>query len=114
MDKPRPAHDEAQAGPVVTSSHQQDHQSDLIDINWHSQALPSGGSSAGVVIQNLSQDTTYEFYVRAKNIIGEGPRSQVVQATTKRAVSGSVTPISQPSYGVAASTVAGLEGESRA
>lgn len=75
-----------------------------IDINWHSANVqPSDATS--FTVQNLSQDTTYEFYVRAKNIIGEGPRSQVVQATTKRAISGSVTPISA-SPEVAASTLA--------
>lgn len=45
------------------------------------------GHSNEILVENLTQDTTYEFYVRAKNIIGDGPRTQIVQATTKRAVS---------------------------
>lgn len=72
--------------------HQQQQSNELIDVNWHSVSVQSSDSTS-LTVQNLSQDTTYEFYVRAKNIIGEGPRSQVVQTTTKRAISGSVTPI---------------------
>lgn len=60
--------------------------------------MPSGEQAASTSLQsfgvhNLSQDTGYEFYVRAKNIIGDGPRSEIVQARTKRAISGSFTPI---------------------
>lgn len=59
---------------------------ELIDMNWKSTNVePSDASSFSV--QNLSQDTSYEFYVRARNIIGDGPRSQVVLASTKRAIS---------------------------
>lgn len=80
-------------------------QQELIDVNWHSISVQSSDSTS-LTVQNLSQDTTYEFYVRAKNIIGEGPRSQVVQATTKRAISGAVTPISVPDAGGVAAAAA--------
>lgn len=85
---------------------------DVVDVNWHSQSVQSSDSNS-LTVQNLSQDTTYEFYVRAKNIIGEGPRSEVVQATTKRVILGSVTPINPLSGSMetmAASTVAGITG----
>jgi hypothetical protein len=94
---------------VAAASQQQQQLNEVIDINWHSINVPSSESNS-LTVQNLSQDTTYEFYVRAKNIIGEGPRSQVVQATTKRALMGSVTPIDTiggPET-MAASTLAGL------
>lgn len=65
---------------------------ETIDFNWHSlNVQPSDATSYNV--QNLSQDTSYEFYVRAKNIIGEGPRSPIVIASTKRALTGSLAPI---------------------
>lgn len=64
----------------------------MIDFNWHSvNVQPSDATS--FTVQNLSQDTTYEFYVRAKNIIGDGPRSAIAQASTKRAVTGSLAPV---------------------
>ena len=63
------------------------------DVNWHSANVqPSDATS--FTVQNLSQDTVYEFYVRSKNIIGDGPRSQIIRASTKRALAGSVTPLS--------------------
>lgn len=81
-----------------------------MDFNWHSQAVPSGQPSTSYTVQNLTQDTNYEFYVRAKNIIGDGPRSEIVQAATKRAVSGSLTPIGS-SVDTAASTILGTTGK---
>lgn len=81
---------------------------DVLDVNWHSQSVQSSESTS-LTIQNLSQDTTYEFYVRARNIIGEGPRSQVVQATTKRVILGSITPVNPaigPMETMSASTLA--------
>lgn len=54
---------------------------------------PSSDSTTTLTVHNLSQDTSYEFYVKAKNIIGEGPKSQIVRATTKRALQGSLAPI---------------------
>ena len=124
MDRPRgqpSLHDEQQLGQSSSSlatqtdhqslaaqqqQQQQRHSNDLIDVNWHSISVQSSDSTS-LTVQNLSQDTTYEFYVRAKNIIGDGPRSQVIQTTTKRAISGSVTPISSnvdPIAAAAAST----------
>jgi len=93
--------------------------SEPIDVNWHSANVqPSDATS--FTVQNLSQDSTYEFYVRAKNIIGEGPRSQVIQASTKRAANGLVTPISNsldfaPDPSAAASSApGGAQGKCRA
>lgn len=81
-----------------------------IDFNWRPVSVPPSAGTT-FAIQNLSQDTSYEFYVRAKNIIGEGPRSQIVSATTKRAVTGSFTPISSEYGEVAASTMSGSSGK---
>lgn len=81
-----------------------------MDVNWHSVNVPPGELST-FKVQNLSQDTSYEFYVRAKNIIGDGPRSHIVQATTKRAIAGLVTPINTDNLDVAASTVPGAPGK---
>lgn len=65
---------------------QQSHKNrDLIDSSWKLLNVPNGDISNSMTVQNLSQDTSYDFYVRARNIIGEGPRSSIVQATTKRA-----------------------------
>lgn len=64
----------------------------MVDFNWRSvNVQPSDAVS--FTVQNLSQDTSYEFYVRAKNIIGDGPRSPIVQANTKRAITGSLAPV---------------------
>lgn len=71
------------------------------DLSWHSVNVASQLHNSAT-IQNLSQDSSYEFYVQAKNIIGDGPRSQLVQAHTRRAISGSLTPVSvspEPSEG---------------
>lgn len=117
VDRPRAASSDEQESALASASepagrpqqqpqqpqHQRQPPRELIDVNWHSVSVPSSDSTS-LTVQNLSQDTAYEFYVRAKNIIGEGPRSQVVQATTKRAISGSVTPISPAAESVAAST----------
>lgn len=67
-------------------------QHEMIDFNWHSLNVQPSDSTS-YTVQNLSQDTTYEFYVRAKNIIGDGPRSAIMQATTKRAITGSLAPV---------------------
>lgn len=69
---------------------------ELVDFNWRSVNVPLSDATS-FTVQNLSQDTSYEFYVRARNIIGDGPRSQVVLATTKRAITGSLAPVLDPS-----------------
>ena len=100
MDRPRPREPSQQLKEPA---------SEPLDVNWHPVAVqPTDASS--FLVQNLSQDSSYEFYVRARNIIGEGPRSQPVLATTKRALSGSVTPIepAEPDE-PAASTLAGQQ-----
>lgn len=84
-----------------------------IDFNWRPVSVPPSAGTT-FTVQNLSQDTSYEFYVRAKNIIGEGPRSQIILASTKRAVSGSFAPISSDFKEAAASSVTGSSGKSHA
>lgn len=65
-----------------------------VDLNWRSINVPPSDNSNSFTVQNLSQDTTYEFYVRAKNIIGDGPKSSTVTVTTKKALEfGSLTPV---------------------
>lgn len=65
-----------------------------VDLNWRSINVPASDNSNSFTVQNLSQDTTYEFYVRAKNIIGDGPKSSTVTVTTKKALEfGSLTPV---------------------
>lgn len=74
------------AGAQSSTSSRLRPETSLVDLNWHSLSVPLAHSNE-VLVENLTQDTTYEFYVRAKNIIGDGPRTQIVQATTKRAIS---------------------------
>lgn len=95
-----------QAGPMAPGAPSQEHR-ELVDFNWRPLSVPANEGTS-FAIQNLSQDTSYEFYVRAKNIIGEGPRSQVVLASTKRAISGSLAPLNADA---AASTSADLTGK---
>lgn len=58
---------------------------DQADLSWKLLNVLNSDNSNSFTVQNLSQDTTYEFYVRAHNIIGDGPKSAIVSATTRRA-----------------------------
>lgn len=66
-------------------------------MNWQSINVPASEQASTLynsfTVQNLSQDTSYEFYLRAKNIVGDGPRSEIVSARTHRAISGSLAPL---------------------
>lgn len=79
---------------------------ELADFNWKSiNVQPSDATT--FTIQNLSQDTSYEFYVRARNIIGDGPGSQTVRTRTKRAISGAISPLGEGPEPTAQMTTSG-------
>lgn len=54
---------------------------------WHFLQIATNStnySSQQAIVDNLSADTSYEFFVRAKNVIGEGTASEIVIARTKQ------------------------------
>lgn len=82
-DEVTPTHSSQSSTTTTTTTVSSHHEP--IDFNWRPVSVPPSAGNT-FTVQNLSQDTSYEFYIRAKNIIGEGPRSEIILATTKRAV----------------------------
>lgn len=88
----RPLPSAAAATTTAVAMPQQQQHKEHVDMNWKSvNVQPSDATK--FTVQNLSQDTMYEFAVSAKNIIGESARSHPLAAATKRALSGSLAPV---------------------
>ena len=51
------------------------------------------GARASVTLQNLQPDTTYKFYLRARNLLGKGNYSTSNEVTTESMITSASSPL---------------------